>query len=77
MAGAALLVHEALDRMGLLVRLGYVAGQCRAQCGLRTADKDMCNGAPARYEWKLLGFSQPLPESNRFSLATLCRVGAR
>ena len=71
LAGGAVLVHETLDQVKEPRQAwGYNAGQRRvrrapdlaydapisAADGLRTADDtDMFNGAPDRYEWKLVG----------------------
>ncbi|MGX5219946.1 DUF1329 domain-containing protein [Pseudomonas segetis] len=71
LAGGAVLVHETLDQVKEQRQAwGYNAGQRRvrrapnlaydtpiaAADGLRTADDtDMFNGAPDRYDWKLLG----------------------
>ena len=71
LAGGAVLVHETLDQVSQpRLAWGYNAGQRRvrrapnlaydtpvaAADGLRTADDtDMYNGAPDRYEWKLVG----------------------
>jgi len=71
LAGGAVLVHETLDQVKQPRQAwGYNAGQRRvrrapnlaydtpisAADGLRTADDtDMFNGAPDRYDWKLLG----------------------
>ena len=71
LAGGAVLVHETLDQVKEARQAwGYNAGQRRvrrapnlaydtpisAADGLRTADDtDMFNGAPDRYDWKLLG----------------------
>lgn len=71
MAGEAILVHETLDqRKDERQGWGYNAGQRRvrqaprlaydtpvpAADGLRTADDtDMYNGAPDKYDWKLIG----------------------
>ena len=71
LAGGAVLVHETLDQVKQpRLAWGYNAGQRRvrrapnlaydtpiaAADGLRTADDtDMYNGAPDRYEWKLVG----------------------
>lgn len=71
LAGGAVLVHETLDQVSEPRQAwGYNAGQRRvrrapnlaydtpiaAADGLRTADDtDMYNGAPDRYDWKLLG----------------------
>lgn len=71
LAGGAVLVHETLDQVKEARQAwGYNAGQRRvrrapnlaydtpisAADGLRTADDtDMFNGAPDRYDWKLVG----------------------
>ena len=71
LAGGAVLVHETLDQVKEPRQAwGYNAGQRRVRRapnlaydtpistadGLRTADDtDMFNGAPDRYDWKLLG----------------------
>lgn len=71
LAGGAVLVHETLDQVKEPRQAwGYNAGQRRvrrapnlaydtpisAADGLRTADDtDMFNGAPDRYDWKLIG----------------------
>ena len=71
LAGGAVLVHETLDQVAEPRQAwGYSAGQRRvrrapslaydtpisAADGLRTADDtDLFNGAPDRYDWKLLG----------------------
>jgi hypothetical protein len=71
LAGGAVLLHETLDqRKESRMAWGYNAGQRRvreapnlaydtpiaAADGLRTADDtDMYNGAPDKYEWKLIG----------------------
>ena len=71
LAGGAVLVHEPLDQVAEPRQAwGYSAGQRRvrrapslaydtpitAADGLRTADDtDLFNGAPDRYDWKLLG----------------------
>ncbi|WP_010483058.1 DUF1329 domain-containing protein [Pseudomonas sp. S9] len=71
LAGGAVLVHETLDQVKEQRQAwGYNAGQRRvrrapnlaydtpiaAADGLRTADDtDMFNGAPYRYDWKVLG----------------------
>lgn len=70
-AGDAIVVHETLDQVAQpRLSWVYSAGQRRVRrapavdydttgpgtAGLRTADsRDMFNGAPDRYEWKLLG----------------------
>ena len=79
LAGGAVLVHETLDQVKEPRQAwGYNAGQRRAACaepaydtpiaaadGLRTADDtDMFNGAPDRYDWKLLGKKEIIPYNN-------------
>jgi hypothetical protein len=86
MAGNVLLVHESLDqvndpRMAWI----YNAGQRRvrrapqvgydgpgtASDGLRTSDNfDMFNGAPDRYDWKLVGKKELYIPYNNFRLAS-------
>ncbi|MFG0379646.1 DUF1329 domain-containing protein [Pseudomonas sp. zbq_18] len=85
LAGDAALVHETLDQVKEARQAwGYAAGQRRvrrapnlaydtpigASEGLRTADDtDMFNGAPDRYDWKLLGKKEMYIPYNNYRLA--------
>ncbi|PCC98163.1 DUF1329 domain-containing protein [Halopseudomonas pelagia] len=85
-AGSVLLVHETIDQVASPRRTWlYTAGQRRvrrapsiaydaagpATAGLRTADGlDMYNGAPDRYEWKLIGKKELLIPYNSYRLAS-------
>ena len=84
LAGNVLLVHETLDQVKEPRQAwGYNAGQRRvrrapnlaydtpiaAADGLRTADDtDMFNGAPDRYDWKLLGKKEIYIPYNSYKL---------
>ncbi|MTI15388.1 DUF1329 domain-containing protein [Sansalvadorimonas verongulae] len=84
LAGGAVLVHETLDQVRQPRKAwGYNAGQRRvrrapnlaydtpiaAADGLRTADDtDMYNGAPDRYDWKLLGKKEVYIPYNNYDL---------
>ncbi|WP_373387957.1 DUF1329 domain-containing protein [Pseudomonas alcaligenes] len=85
LAGGAALVHETLDQVKEPRQAwAYAAGQRRvrrapnlaydtpiaASEGLRTADDtDMFNGAPDRYEWKLLGKKELYIPYNNYRIA--------
>lgn len=85
LAGGAVLVWETLDqRKEERQAWGYNAGQRRvrqapnlaydtpiaAADGLRTADDtDMYNGAPDKYEWKLIGKKEMLVPYNNFEMS--------
>ena len=85
LAGGAALVHETLDQVKEPRQAwAYAAGQRRvrrapnlaydtpisASEGLRTADDtDMFNGAPDRYDWKLLGKKELYIPYNNYRLA--------
>ena len=85
MTGNVLLVHETMDQVREARRAwGYNAGQRRvrraptvaydgpgfAAEGTRTADNaDMYNGAPDRYEWKLIGKKEMYVPYNSYKLA--------
>lgn len=85
-AGSVVLVHETIDQVISPRRTWlYTAGQRRvrrapsiaydsagpATSGLRTADGlDMYNGAPDRYEWKLVGKKELLIPYNSYRLAS-------
>ena len=85
LAGGAALVHETLDQVKEQRQAwGYAAGQRRvrrapnlaydtpiaASEGLRTADDtDMFNGAPDRYDWKLLGKKEMYIPYNNYKIA--------
>ncbi|WP_281646208.1 DUF1329 domain-containing protein [Parendozoicomonas sp. Alg238-R29] len=84
LAGGAILVHETLDQIKQPRKAwGYNAGQRRvrrapnlaydtpiaAADGLRTADDtDMYNGAPDRYDWKLVGKKEVYIPYNNYEL---------
>ncbi|WP_425221948.1 DUF1329 domain-containing protein [Pseudomonas sp.] len=84
--GEVVLVHETLDQIANPRRTWiYTAGQRRVRrapsinydatgattAGLRTADsRDMYNGAPDRYEWKLVGKKELLIPYNSYRLAS-------
>lgn len=84
LAGGAVLVHETLDQVAQPRKAwGYNAGQRRvrrapnlaydtpiaAADGLRTADDtDMYNGAPDRYDWKLVGKKEVYIPYNNYKL---------
>ncbi|MCW8279095.1 DUF1329 domain-containing protein [Pseudomonas sp. PCH199] len=84
MAGNVLLVHETLDQLKEpRMAWAYSAGQRRvrrapqvaydgpgtAADGLRVADQnDMFNGAPDRYDWKLIGKKEMYVPYNNYSL---------
>lgn len=86
LAGGAVLVHETLDQVKQPRQAwGYNAGQRRvrrapnlaydtpisAADGLRTADDtDMFNGAPDRYDWKLLGKREIYIPYNSYKLTS-------
>ncbi len=86
LAGGAVLVHETLDQVKEPRQAwGYNAGQRRvrrapnlaydtpisAADGLRTADDtDMFNGAPDRYDWKLLGKREIYIPYNSYKLTS-------
>ncbi|WP_339485746.1 DUF1329 domain-containing protein [Pseudomonas sp. EL_65y_Pfl2_R95] len=86
LAGGAVLVHETLDQVKEQRQAwGYNAGQRRvrrapnlaydtpiaAADGLRTADDtDMFNGAPDRYEWKLLGKKEIYIPYNNYKITS-------
>ncbi|OLU26209.1 outer membrane lipoprotein-sorting protein [Pseudomonas sp. PA15(2017)] len=86
LAGGAVLVHETLDQVKEPRQAwGYNAGQRRvrrapnlaydtpisAADGLRTADDtDMFNGAPDRYDWKLLGKREIYIPYNSYALTS-------
>ena len=85
-AGGAVLVHETLDQVKEPRQAwGYNAGQRRvrrapnlaydtpiaAADGLRTADDtDMFNGAPDRYDWKLLGKKEIYIPYNNYKVSS-------
>lgn len=84
LAGGAVLVHETIDQKAMPRQAwGYNAGQKRvrrapnlaydtpiaAADGLRTADDtDIYNGAPDRYEWKLIGKKEMYIPYNNYRL---------
>lgn len=86
LAGGAVLVHETLDQVKEQRQAwGYNAGQRRvrrapnlaydtpiaAADGLRTADDtDMFNGAPDRYDWKLLGKKEVYIPYNNYKITS-------
>ena len=86
LAGNVLLVHETLDQVKEPRQAwGYNAGQRRvrraqnlaydtpiaAADGLRTADDtDMFNGAPDRYDWKLLGKKEIYIPYNNYKVSS-------
>ncbi|OLU17499.1 outer membrane lipoprotein-sorting protein [Pseudomonas sp. PA1(2017)] len=86
LAGGAVLVHETLDQVKEPRQAwGYNAGQRRVRRapnlaydtpistadGLRTADDtDMFNGAPDRYDWKLLGKREIYIPYNSYKLTS-------
>jgi hypothetical protein len=86
LAGGAVLVHETLDQVKEPRQAwGYNAGQRRvrrapnlaydtpiaAADGLRTADDtDMYNGAPDRYDWKLIGKKEIYIPYNNYEVAS-------
>ncbi|MBD9484552.1 DUF1329 domain-containing protein [Pseudomonas sp. PDM14] len=86
LAGSAALVHETLDQVKEQRQAwGYSAGQRRvrrapnlaydtpisASEGLRTADDtDMFNGAPDRYDWKLLGKKELYIPYNNYKISS-------
>ncbi len=86
LAGGAVLVHETLDQVKEPRQAwGYNAGQRRvrrapnlaydtpiaAADGLRTADDtDMFNGAPDRYDWKLLGKKEIYIPYNNYKVSS-------
>ncbi|MFI8479323.1 DUF1329 domain-containing protein [Pseudomonas sp. NPDC078700] len=86
LAGGAVLVHETLDQVKEQRQAwGYNAGQRRvrrapnlaydtpiaAADGLRTADDtDMFNGAPDRYDWKLLGKKEIYIPYNNYKITS-------
>lgn len=86
LAGGAALVHETLDQVKEQRQAwGYSAGQRRvrrapnlaydtpisASEGLRTADDtDMFNGAPDRYDWKLLGKKELYIPYNNYKISS-------
>ncbi len=86
LAGGAVLVHETLDQVKEPRQAwGYNAGQRRvrrapnlaydtpiaAADGLRTADDtDMFNGAPDRYDWKLLGKKEICIPTNNYKVSS-------
>lgn len=86
LAGGAVLVHETLDQVAEARQAwGYNAGQRRvrrapnlaydtpiaAADGLRYADDtDMYNGAPDRYEWKLVGKREMYIPYNNYRLSS-------
>lgn len=86
LAGGAVLVHETLDQVKEPRQAwGYNAGQRRvrrapnlaydtpiaAADGLRTADDtDMFNGAPDRYDWKLVGKKEIYIPYNNYKVSS-------
>lgn len=84
LAGGAVLVHETIDQKAMPRQAwGYNAGQKRvrrapnlaydtpiaAADGLRTADDtDIFNGAPDRYDWKLIGKKEMYIPYNNFKM---------
>jgi hypothetical protein len=86
LAGNVLLVHETIDQISEpRMAWQYNAGQRRvrrapqvsydgpgtAADGMRTADNaDMYNGAPDRYEWKLIGKKEMYIPYNSYKLAS-------
>lgn len=86
LAGGAVLVHETLDQVKEPRQAwGYNAGQRRvrrapnlaydtpiaAADGLRTADDtDMFNGAPDRYDWKLVGKKEVYIPYNNYKVSS-------
>lgn len=86
LAGGALLVHETLDQVKEPRQAwGYNAGQRRvrrapslaydtpvvAADGLRTTDDtDMFNGAPDRYDWKLVGKKEVYIPYNNYKITS-------
>lgn len=84
LAGGAVLVHETIDQKAMPRQAwGYNAGQRRVRRapnlaydtpiasadGLRTADDtDMYNGAPDRYDWKLIGKKEMYIPYNNFRM---------
>jgi hypothetical protein len=86
LAGGAVLIHETIDQVDEARQAwGYNAGQRRvrrapnlaydtpiaAADGLRYADDtDMYNGAPDRYDWKLLGKKEIFIPYNNYELSS-------
>jgi hypothetical protein len=86
LAGGAVLIHETIDQVDEARQAwGYNAGQRRvrrapnlaydtpiaAADGLRYADDtDMYNGAPDRYDWKLLGKKEVFIPYNNYELSS-------
>jgi hypothetical protein len=86
LAGGATLIHETLDQVSEPRQAwGYNAGQRRvrrapnlaydtpiaAADGLRTADDtDMFNGAPDRYDWKLIGKKEIYIPYNNYKVSS-------